>query len=333
MNHSVRCAILTLGVLFAIAPFEHAAAITSSDSENGVYLQVHLPREVTVQDSQLSLGQVSVVRGPGTVVAKASKIGLGRFSVPGQKMVLDRSTILSRLASSGISAAQVRLTGAESVTVRRQQKIIEAEDFIEVAREFLRQIPAGHSACTIIPTIRPKDLVLPKSPEQIELIPQFTGRSNRGHVTVQIQVKVDGRDMGKRDISFRLRYERRTVVASKQIPEGVVLSPENVKIETAVSDQPEPAGWKPPYGAVALRTLAANSEIRPGMIGAAQSTIVVHRNETVQIRIERPGILVTAMGTALEEAHAGEYLKVRNADSHRVIMCQVKTDGTVEPML
>jgi len=36
---------------------------------------------------------------------------------------------------------------------------------------------------------------------------------------------------------------------------------------------------------------------------------------------------------ALQEAQAGEYLKVRNSDSQRVIVCQVKTDGTVEPML
>jgi flagella basal body P-ring formation protein FlgA len=43
--------------------------------------------------------------------------------------------------------------------------------------------------------------------------------------------------------------------------------------------------------------------------------------------------VITAMGKALQEARAGEYLKVRNSDSQRVIMCRVKTDGTVEPML
>ena len=45
------------------------------------------------------------------------------------------------------------------------------------------------------------------------------------------------------------------------------------------------------------------------------------------------GIVVTAMGTALKEARAGELVKVRNADSRRVILCRVKNDGTVEPIL
>ena len=42
---------------------------------------------------------------------------------------------------------------------------------------------------------------------------------------------------------------------------------------------------------------------------------------------------MTAMGIALQEARAGDYVKVRNADSSRVVLCKVNTDGTVEPML
>jgi flagellar basal body P-ring formation protein FlgA len=313
--------------------FDSGAVAAAVGSDGDILLQVHLPREVTVQDSQLSLGQISVVRGPGSVVAKVSKIGLGRFSVPGQKMVLDRSTILSRLASSGISAGQVHLTGAEAVTVRRRQEIIETEDFIEAAEAFLRRYPAGRSACKIIPMIRPKDLVLSKLPEDIELTPQLVRRGGRGLVTVQIHVTADGQDLGTRDIAFRLRYKQRQLVATTQIPEGAALSPENVKIETVESDRPEPAGWEPPYGLATTRTVPANAEIRPDMIGPARSAVVVHRNETVQIRLERPGMVVTAMGTALQEAHAGEPLKVRNADSSRVIMCRVNADGTVEPLL
>ncbi|MHC4518723.1 MAG: flagellar basal body P-ring formation chaperone FlgA, partial [Planctomycetota bacterium] len=236
-------------------------------------------------------------------------------------------------ASSGVSIAHVRLTGAEAVTVRRRQKIIETEDFIAVARGLLREHPMSRSVCGVVPVIRPKDMVLAELPERIELIPQLAGRSSRGRVTVRIQVRVDGRDMGTRDIVFRLRYERHRVVAIDQIPEGTVLGPENVKIETVESDRPEPVGWKPPYGQVATRTLPANAEIRPGMIGSARPAVVVRRNETVQIRLERPGILVTAMGTALQEAHAGECVKVRNDDSRRVILCRVNTDGTVEPIL
>lgn len=333
MDPKMRQCIALIWACGLVAGVSGTTAAAEMRADGDALLQVHLPREIRVEGSHLNLGQVSVVRGPGAVVAEACKIGLGQFSVPGQKLVLDRPTILSRLASSGIAADRVRLTGAAAVTVRRKQKIIATEDFIDAAEAFLRQYPAARSACTIIPVIRPKDLVLSKLPDDVELTPQFAGRGGRGHVTVQIRVTVDGQDMGTRDTTFRLRYEQRQLVATDQIPEGAVLTPENVKIETITSDRPEPAGWKPPYGQMTTRTVPANAEIRPDMIGPARSAVVVRRNETVQIRLARPGIVVTAMGTALQEAHAGEPLKVRNADSNRIIMCRVKADGTVEPML
>ena len=302
------------------------AAVTS-------VLQVHLPREVTVQGSLLTLGQVSVVRGDPALVATAAQIGLGQLSMPGQKAILDRATILSRLASQGIAAPQIRLTGAEAVTVRRLQKIISAEEFIEAGKTFLRQHPPGPSISAMIPTVKPKDLVLPGQVADLQVTPRRIKTAARGHVTVQIAVTADGKECGVREIPFRLKYQNHRVVTVKEIPEGAALTAENVKIETVESDQPEPVNWRPPYGLVAVRTLSADTEIRGEMTNAPQSPVVVLRNEAVVIRIQRPELLVTAMGIALQEARAGEYVKVRNADSSRVVLCKVNADGTVEPML
>jgi flagella basal body P-ring formation protein FlgA len=181
--------------------------------------------------------------------------------------------------------------------------------------------------------ITPKDLVLPGSLGDLQVTPRFARTAARGCVTVQITVMADGKECGVREIPFRLRYHCRRVVTVQEIPEGGTLTPENVKIETAISDQPEPANWRPPYGLVAVRTLAAGTEVHGDMTSAAQLPILVRRNETVVIRIQRPGLLVTAVGVALQEARAGEYVRVRNADSSRVILGKVNEDGSVEPTL
>ena len=319
------------------APVEdhRQAAIDNATPESAVtsVLQVHLPREVTVQGNLLTLGQISVVRGDPALAAAAARIGLGQLSVPGQKAILDRPTILSRLASQGIPAQRVRLTGAEAVLVRRFQKVISTEEFIEIGKTFLRQHPPGPSICETVPTVRPKDLILQGQVEDLQVTPRYVKAAARGYVTVQIAVTGDGKECGVREIPFRLKYQCRRVVTVKEVPEGTALTPENVKIETVVSDQPEPANWRPPYGLVAVRTLAADTEIRGDMAGSAQSPVVVLRNETVVIRIQRPGLLVTAVGVAMQEARSGEYVRVRNTDSSRIILCKVNADGTVEPML
>jgi flagella basal body P-ring formation protein FlgA len=42
---------------------------------------------------------------------------------------------------------------------------------------------------------------------------------------------------------------------------------------------------------------------------------------------------VTALGKAMQTGQEGEYIKVRNMDSQRIILCKVNQDRTVEPVL
>lgn len=333
MKHSFRSRFLAVCAVAIAAAGARIGFAAAGDPADTAVVQVHLPREITVRDSFLYLGQVAVVRGSGSLVTEARELGMGRFSSPGQRVVLDRATILSRLASLGIPADRVRLTGAETVTVRRQQEIVESEDFVAVGQEFLRRSTAALAVREIIALSRPKSLVLSGRPEEVQLKPQLVRSPASGLVTVQVRVVVDGQEAGTRSIPFRLKYECRQAVTVADVAEGAALTPENVKIETRVSDRPEPSGWKPPYGLLATRALPANTDVREDMAGSIQASVLVRRNETVVIRLDRPGMTVTAVGTALQEARTGETLKVRNDDSRRVIVCKVNADGTVEPVL
>jgi len=59
-------------------------------------LQIYLPREIAIKNKYLSLGQVSIIRGPESLVSKASEIALGQISVPGQKIVISREMVLMK---------------------------------------------------------------------------------------------------------------------------------------------------------------------------------------------------------------------------------------------
>ncbi|MHC4572539.1 MAG: flagellar basal body P-ring formation chaperone FlgA [Planctomycetota bacterium] len=295
-------------------------------------VRVYLPREVVVKDNHFSLGQVGVVRGDEPFVSKANEVALGRISMPCQKVVIDRSTILSRLACSGIPPAKVRLTGAESVTVEQQREIIKGSEFVDLARSFLNKGLLADSVCQLDPVRMPPDLVMPGKGEEIKLSPCLVERAGGNRATVQIVVLAGGEPLGTRDVTFRLKHNCRRAVAMADIPAGAAISPENVEVEQVLSDYSEPGDWRPPYGLIAKRRIAANSVIRSHMVGPARPQVVLKRNQTVVIRIDRPGLLVTALGRTVQEGHAGEYIKVRNLDSRRIILAKVNDDGTVEPV-
>ncbi len=126
---------LMICVIFCQGSANSKADNTKKDSG----LQVYLPREVTIKDSNLSLGRVSIIRGQESLVAKASEIALGRISVPGQKIVIDRAMVLSRLACNGIPASKVTFTGAEKITVKQQEQTIRSIELVKLASSFLEK--------------------------------------------------------------------------------------------------------------------------------------------------------------------------------------------------
>jgi len=295
-------------------------------------VQIYLPREIKIKGQTLSLGQIAVVRGDKSLVAKANEIVLGRFSMPGQEIVIDRSTILSRLACNGIDASKITLTGAEKIMVKRQQKVIGGCEFVEIARLFLMKNSPVGSIYSVNPMVIPKDLFVSETSKDIKLVPCMIESTSKSCTRIQIAVSADGKQIGTREVTLRLKYNCRRVVTLVELDAGQILSPENIKIEKVASNYPEPLNWSAPYGLVTRCLIDANTVIQPGIISSVKPEVLLERNKTVLIRFEKPGFLVTAVGKTMQKGSIGEYIKVRNVDSQRIILAKVKEDGTVEPV-
>jgi len=305
----------------------------TSDSQKDSYLKIYLPREVTVNDSNLSLGQVSIIQGGESLVAKAGKIALGRISVPGQTIIIDRPMVLSRLACNGIPTSKVTFTGSENITVKQQNQTISSSEFVSLANSFLENNPPGDSVCRWNPIRTPKDFVISATNSDISFSPRLV-KSNAGNqARIEIAVLSGGKKIGVREVIFGLIYDNQQAVTKVDIPAGGVISPENTRIETIASNDPEPSNWKPPYGLITKRRLPANTALRQNMLGPLKSSIIVKRNQNVVIRIEKSGFLITAAGKTMQDGRAGEYIKVRNMDSQRIILARISEDGSAEPVL
>ncbi|RKY08560.1 MAG: flagella basal body P-ring formation protein FlgA [Planctomycetota bacterium] len=321
----------TIGVIlivFLLTSVGSAAGIEQEDSA----LRIHLPREITIDGNIPNLARVAVIRGNESLVSKAGKVTLGRISVPGQKIIVDRSIVLSRLAHSGIGASRVTFTGAEKITVSRRHQIVKGGEFAEAALAFLKKNPPDDSICQFDAVGAAKDLILPGESKDIKLSARLVKSSARNLGKVRVAALCDGKETGSRELTFRFKYNSRRLVAQVDIPPGTVISPENVKVEKVISNYPSSADLVSPYGLVARRLLPAKTVIRPGMTGPARPKVLVKRHQNVVIRISTFGLLVTANGKTMQEGRLGEYIKVQNADSQRVILARVNEDGSVEPV-
>ncbi len=308
-------------------------------------VEIELLNEATIDSDIIRVGDIGLVRGEESLIDTACDVTLSRILLPGQEVTIDRPTILSRLASNGIPASSVTITGADQVTVKQRSRVISGEEFIEKALEFLRGNPAGSQRHVLQPVGAPFDLMVAGPAEDIKLAAFPTEGSGRNRARVLVKAFSGDTEIGRRIVSFRLMYKCRRAVAITDIAAGRVINAQNVSIETTMGQNHERSDWSglageqtagqvtnPPYGFVARRWISAGSALRPGMVQLPEAPVIVERNQMVTISVERPGLVVTALGKAMEDGRVGEYIKVQNVDSRRKILVRVKEDGTVEPI-
>ena len=309
-------------------------------------VRVYLPRTALAEADSLQLGGVAVVRSRDEKLAKrASAVAMGRAPWPKEKIVITRRTILSRLASVGILSDQVELTGAEEVAVGRAEKVIRVADILRAAGAFLearRPGPTGEArdraagdldaSCGWRLSGRPTELVLPATGD-IELQAGLAKGAPPGYVKVQVAAVGGGETLAVRNVMYKLIYPMRRAVTTKEILPGQVITKKNAKVETVMAERRPASDWTAPYGKIATRHIPAETVIRPGLVRDAKPALLVRRNQTVLMRVQGFGFVVTAIGQALQDGHCGQYIRVRNVDTRRIVTAKVTFDGTVEPLM
>jgi len=324
----MRLGLLILAAALAAGAVPAAGAAPATEPA----LQVHLPRRVQVEADSLVLGAVAVVHAADdTLARRAAAVPLGRAPWKGEEITLDRPTLLGRLASHGIPATGVVLSGADRVVVARGEQTLAAEAIVReaetlVARE--RPAPAG-AAWRVLRGLA--DAIVPAGGARLaaRLLPHEIA----GEAKVEVAVHVGDRPVATQMVVLRLAYACRETVAAVDLPAGALVTPDNTEVRVVSGDLPAPADWAPPYGLVTVQPVRAGTVLRPSLVRRPQAQAVVQRNQSVVMRVRRPGFVVTAVGQALEDGRPGDFIKVRNVDSLRIVAARVMPDGSVEPAL
>jgi flagella basal body P-ring formation protein FlgA len=327
----MKVRILFSGLLISLffGPIVFSADIASEDC-----LQVYLPREAVVEGGAIKLGDVSILRGSDQETSQAGGVGLGSFCVAGQLITLDRAMIESRLRCSGVKSVGIEFSGAESVTVRRKSEIVKGVEFAEMAESFLSSYNPEAGGCNYRCLRIPEDFIVPGDANGITFSTHLAGSSQvSGYTKVNVCILNDGNQAGVRQVTFRRRWEVQRVVTTQDVMSGQEFSRENIKVVKGLSDQAQRSDWQAPYGLVARRDMAAGTVVDARMVSIVTEEIIVKRNENVLIKIDKPGLLITTFGKALENGKCGENIKVRNNDSNRTILARVNADGSVEPVI
>jgi flagella basal body P-ring formation protein FlgA len=296
-------------------------------------LKIYLPREVTIKNDVLLLGDVTIMSGSKELIAKAAKIALGKLSLAGQRITVDRRTILSLLASRRIDTSSVSFSGSQGITVGRKELLITGTDIARKASLFLNDRPTDPSIAEYKIVKSPKNIVLAGQSGEITLAAKQGTKNTVTQKSITVDVLLDGIRTGSAEVVFKPTYNSRRAVAAKPIAAGEMLNTENTRIETIKTSYPEPKNWKLPFGLIAKKSIRAKELIKNSALMVKKPEILIKRNNLVIIKIETECLSITLTGQALGQGSFGELIKVKNIDSNRIIVCRINHDGTVSPAL
>jgi flagella basal body P-ring formation protein FlgA len=308
-------------------------------------LRLYMPRTIKIKGAMPTLGQIVILRGPDELVSRLRSVPMGRISSPGGQVVIDRNTILSRLASHGIKTSDVTLSGAEKTVVQQESITLASAILVKEARAALKDFPMIKLVNQVTLTRAPAPIILPGAEQVPALKVDSIRQISANQIRVRIEVLQEDKRLAFRDVIFGLRFRVYRLVTNMDILPGTAIDHSHIRVVEGVSNRmsqsKDNALWHENAdgkmvvreGLIALKTLQAGVVIRPGMIGVPAKKVLVKRRQNVVIRLENLGLMVSAMGVAQEEGRVGDVIKVRNAGSMRLIMAYVNADGSVAPVL
>nr|PZN45134.1 MAG: flagella basal body P-ring formation protein FlgA [Pseudomonadota bacterium] len=127
------------------------------------------------------------------------------------------------------------------------------------------------------------------------------------------------------------------VALAEMLPVPVTtIRPGDIITESMLTERSFPDGYTTRFASVidasqvigksARRTLLPGSPIP---YNAVSSPEVVKRGAAARLVFEAEGLVITALGTPLQSAGAGEHVRVRNVDSGLVVSGIVQPDGSI----
>ena len=313
------------------------AVACGAEIEDRNKIRIYLPEDKILASEVVELRQIAVVLGDEALVPLVNKIRLGQFSVLGQEIMIDRKTILSRLAGSGIKSSSVAFYGAEIIRVRRDEHIVAADRFVEAARDYLRQQLSGDQIETL-KLIRPvKDYPLDDANKSVALTPLMSERQSGRTRAVMVRVICEGIELGRREVVFSVQYPCHRLIAAHALPAGTLITPENTAVEKYMSNAPSQTSDSWVYGMITKRDIACGTTITEAMAGYKESPVLIKKYQKVILKLETGGLLVSAPGEATQDGRLGEIIPVQRGSRQtrdlKIVLGEVMPDGTVRPVL
>jgi flagella basal body P-ring formation protein FlgA len=286
---------------------------------------VTLKPTAEVKGRNILLGDVANIETTDpTLLESLQAIEVGVAPTFGGTRQVSAQYVKARVQQLGIDLKLVTLDGPLLTTVTRPEQILSGSAMEHAVCEAVEKDNPGVSAQVSYP---PTDLRLPVG--NVDIKPLNLRVFNNTSGSVMLQINVDSHTEASLTVSFRLLRKAPMVVATRDLLPGSIVGEEDVKLEDRFV-QPGPLVLSDVSLALGQQVALPVKGGTPVTSSALRPAFVVRRGMRVKLICKGPAFTVTSIGEALQDAVAGQTVRVRNSTSLLEVMGVARSTQLVE---
>ena len=323
LKHSCRLFVLLILLSSGIA-FSKGSYLPEEEQ-----IKIILPQSSVINNDQYLLGEISQIEGGDVVLLeKVSQIVIGQSPLPGRKLTVTRSLILSRLRSQKINTKRFLFPGSESSSITRAALKIKGKDIEQVV---LKHIKDTNNNEDLKPRIlaKTRDIFLPRG--QVSYVINSKGKYKKegGYRNYDVEFSIDSKAVRVVTVRTYLKLYKEVFVARDTIKRNKIIEESDLmKVRKNVDRMPREYITEKDQlvGKISNRTINPSETIRGNTVSIPP---LVKSGDRLQIVFETPFLRLSAPGISMAKGRKGERIPVKNMDSKIVVFATVKTRNIV----
>lgn len=292
-------------------------------------LKVRLRSPVDISTTQaVTVGDIATLTGPADAARTASRVLVAPRPVPGQTRRIERSYVVTKLASVGLKNAAV--SGAPAVLVTGKCVSLSPEDMCDQAKAYLLSVlPSEGRTYELSVQRMPRALVLPEG--EVEVRPRLLSAPRLGVNAVAIDAVMDGKTAATTSAVLDVKAVAEVLVATQNIRQGAEVNESNAtwgsRDITKTPNVIARSGCETPQTLVARRTIGAGSIITTSDV---EPPFSIRRGDKVSVIARCGRVTLRTTGEARQDGRAGDTIHVTTAVSQGEVRGRITGEGSVE---
>jgi len=302
---------------------------TGSNLVDEQQIKVFLPPSSVINSDEYRLGEIAQLEGEDVLLLeKISQTVIGRSPLPGRKLTVTRSLILSRLRSQKINIKRFVFPGSESSSIQRAALKITGKDIDQVVLKHIREANSNEDLKPRI-LAKTRDIFLPRGQVSYVITSKGKYKKDGGYRNYEVEFSIDGEAVRIVTVRTYLKLYKEVFIARDTIRRNQIIEESDLlKVRKNVDRLPREyvTDKDQLIGKISKRTINPSEAIRRNTVSAPP---LVKSGDRLQIVFETPFLRLSAPGISMAKGRKGERIPVKNLDSKIVVFATVQTRNVV----